>query len=235
MLVRNVETGAAARTVVGDRAQLIEMDLASLNSVRDAARRVRDRWSRLDVLINNAGVMATPQNHTADGFELQLGVNHLGHFLLSALLAASMPDDSRIVTVSSRGHLVSGINLEDPYFRQRHYDKWEAYGQSKTANILFTTGLARRGRVAYAVHPGKIDTDLYRHLPVGERTAVGEGAKTVEEGAATTVWASTASGIPSGSYLADCAVAEAMPYATDPDDAERLWSWSEAQVNQAFS
>jgi NAD(P)-dependent dehydrogenase (short-subunit alcohol dehydrogenase family) len=179
-------------------------------------------------------VMATPESQTADGFEFQLGVNHLGHFLLTALLAPAMPDDSRIVTVSSLGHLVSGVDFEDPYFRHRPYSKWGAYGQSKTANILFTLGLARRGRVAYAVHPGKIDTGLYRHLPVDERTAVVEGAKSVEQGAATTVWATTASGIPSGSYLADCAVAEAMAHATDPDDAERLWSWSEDQVKQVF-
>jgi NAD(P)-dependent dehydrogenase (short-subunit alcohol dehydrogenase family) len=234
MLVRDPERGAAARSLVGDRAQLIELDLVSLAGVRAAGRQVVDRWPTFDVLINNAGVMATPESQTLDGFELQLGVNHLGHFLLTALLAPAMSDNTRVVTVSSLGHLVSGFNWEDPHFRTRPYSKWEAYGQSKTANILFTIGLAARGRIAYAVHPGKVGTDLYRHLLDDEMAVVGKDVVAVEQGAATIVWSATASGIPSGSYLADCSVAEAMPHATDPADAQRLWSWSERQVNQVF-
>jgi NAD(P)-dependent dehydrogenase (short-subunit alcohol dehydrogenase family) len=135
------------------------------------------------------------------------------------------------------------MHWEDPHYRTRPYNKWEAYGQSKSANILFTRGLARRGRTAYAVHPGRIVSGLYRYLPDDERAALVEEqparpemtpAKTVEQGAATIVWATTADGIPSGSYLADCEVAEAAPHATDPDEVERLWTWSEEEVEQTF-
>jgi NAD(P)-dependent dehydrogenase (short-subunit alcohol dehydrogenase family) len=187
--------------------------------------------------------MATPEGRTADGFELQLGTNHLGHFLFTALLAPAFERDTRVVNVSSRGHLGSGMVWDDPHYRTREYNKWQSYGQSKTANILFTLGLAQRGVTAYAVHPGMIVTDLYRHLPDEERIALenrpassdGTATKTVSQGAATIVWAATADGIPSGSYLADCAVAEAAPHATDPEDVARLWTWSEEQVGETFT
>ena len=242
MTVRDPSKGGAARDAVGAHAALVTLDLASLDGVRAGAAAVLDRWPAVDLLVNNAGVMATPEGRTADGFELQLGTNHLGHFLFTALLAPAFRDGNRIVNVSSRGHLGSGMDWDDPHYRTREYNKWQAYGQSKTANILFTRGLAQRGFTAYAVHPGMIVTDLYRHLPDEERTALenrpaasdGTATKTVAQGAATIVWAATADGIPSGSYLADCQVAEAAPHATGDDDVARLWAWSEEQVGQSF-
>ena len=248
MTVRDPAKGDVARETVGPNGELVTLDLASLDSVRAGAAAVLERWADIDLLVNNAGVMATPAGLTADGFELQLGTNHLGHFLFTALLAPALRDPAkgdgaRIVNVSSRGHLGSGIDWDDPHYRTREYNKWQAYGQSKTANILFTRGLAQRGFTAYAVHPGMIVTDLYRYLPDEERAAVenrpassdGTATKTVPQGAATIVWAATAHGIPSGSYLADCAVAEAAPHATDDDDVARLWAWSEEQVGQTFA
>ena len=258
-------TGAGARVVgtVRDRAkgeaaiagidgvELVELDLASLASVRAGADAIAASVDRIDVLINNAGVMATPLERTVDGFELQLGTNHLGHFLLTTLLLDRI--DGRIVNLSSRGHLRSGIGWDDPHYRERPYEKWEAYGQSKTANILFTVGLAARGHVAFAVHPGRIPTELSRHLTqddFADLAARGRAGgpipmKSVAEGAATTIWAATSPELDgrSGLYLEDCHVSTVVavgtedpeghrPDALDPDDAERLWSWSEEQVGR---
>ena len=242
LTVRDRTKGAAALETIGPHGEVVELDLTSLDAVRAGAAAVLDTQSQLDLLVNNAGVMATPEGRTEEGFELQLGTNHLGHFLFTALLAPALRDGARIVNVSSRGHLGSGMDWDDPHYRTREYNKWQAYGQSKTANILFTLGLAQRGFTAYAVHPGMIVTDLYRYLPDEERAAVenrpaasdGTATKSVPQGAATIAWAATAVGIPSGSYLADCAVAEAAPHATDPEDVARLWSWSEEQVGQPF-
>jgi NAD(P)-dependent dehydrogenase (short-subunit alcohol dehydrogenase family) len=240
--VRDPGRAADAVDAIGVYAQLVTLDLASLENVRAAADAILDRWPRVDVLVNNAGVMATPEERTADGFDLQLGTNHLGHFLLTARLAPAMRDGSRVVNVTSAGHFISGMHWDDPHYRTRPYNKWEAYGQSKTANVLFTRGLAQRGRTAYAVHPGKIDSGLYRFLPGEERDAILDGqpasrertVKTVEQGAATSVWAATANGIPAGSYLADCHVADAADHATNPDEVERLWAWSEQEVGERF-
>jgi NAD(P)-dependent dehydrogenase (short-subunit alcohol dehydrogenase family) len=168
------KTEAALRTlrdqVPDARFGATELDLASLASVRACARRLLDAWDRLDLLINNAGVMATPLQYTVDGFELQLGTNHLGHFVLTGMLAplllAAAP--ARVVNLSSSGHLISDVHWHDPHFRSHDYEKWSAYGQSKTANTLFTVELERRlgprGVHAWAVHPGMILTDLGRHL-----------------------------------------------------------------------
>src|SRR5262245_37023931 len=223
----------------GGPARPVELELASLASVRAGAAEILGEHPRIDVLMNNAGVMATPEGRTADGFELQLGTNHLGHFLLTALLAPALGPGGRIVTTSSLGHLVTAMRWDDPHFAAGPYEKWLAYGQSKTANILFTRGLAARGFAAYAVHPGAIETGLTRHL-AGEELAFVEQAsaaeaRSVDQGAATLVWAATAGGIPPGSYLADCGPAEAAPHATDPAEVERLWAWSEGQVGQRFA
>lgn len=235
--------GAVVVAAVRDPAKVtaadhvVELDLTSLASVRAGADAVLTAVPRVDLLFNNAGVMATPEARTADGFELQLGTNHLGHFLLTALLAGAFAPDGRIVNTTSLGHMITGMHWDDPNLTGA-YEKWTAYGQSKSANILFTVGLAARGFTAYAVHPGAIDTGLTRHLEGEELDAVAAAslseAKTVEQGAATLVWAAVADGIPSGAYLADCAVADAAPHAVDPADAERLWAWSEEQVGQRF-
>ena len=241
MAVRDPIGAAAAAETVGPNGHLVELDLASLGQVRTAAAAITERWPRIDVVVNNAGVMSTPPGRTAEGFDLQLGVNHLGHFLLTALLAPALGPSARIVNTTSLGHMVSGMRWDDPHFRVSDYEKWQAYGQSKTANILFTLGLAQRGYTAYAVHPGMIMTELYRHLSTEELAGMHSrssgyepGLKTVPQGSATLVWAATADGIPSGSYLADCQIGEAAAHATDPADAERLWRWSEEQVGQTF-
>jgi NAD(P)-dependent dehydrogenase (short-subunit alcohol dehydrogenase family) len=237
-------------------AEYSQLDLASLESVREFVR----RWDRpLHLLINNAGVMRTPFGRTADGFELQFGTNHLGHFalttgLLPALRAAGQ---ARVVVLTSRGHRRADIDFDDPNYRRRPYDPWEAYGQSKTANCLFAVGLTQRGQPANAVAPGAIQTPLMRHMPQPELAArgwldpdgnrvngQGPGWKTVEEGAATTVWAAVAPELAEvgGQYLDNCAIAQPWtaegevpfgyyaPYALDPGHAERLWSLSEGLI-----
>jgi NAD(P)-dependent dehydrogenase (short-subunit alcohol dehydrogenase family) len=238
--MRDPAKSGAGPDPVDGVAHVVPLDLASLASVRAAATAISGRWPHIDVLINNAGVMATLERRTADDFELQLGTNHLGHFLLTARLAPTLGASGRIVNVSSLGHMLTAMRWDDPHYRTRPYEKWEAYGQSKTANILFTVGLAQRGFDAYAVHPGTIATDLDRHLSPDERAFVEEASKdagprkTPAQGVATILWAATATGLPPGSYLADCEVAEAAAHATDPADAERLWSWSEDQVHEPF-
>jgi NAD(P)-dependent dehydrogenase (short-subunit alcohol dehydrogenase family) len=264
MAVRDEAKGEAAADRIRARhpdasLELHALDLGSLADVRQSADALVQRHDRIDRLINNAGVMAPPRSYTVDGFELQLGTNHLGHFLwtarvLPAVLAAA---PARIVNVSSRGHVRGDIGWDDPHYRSRAYDKWEAYGQSKTANILFTIELDRRlrdrGVRAYALHPGVIMTELSRHLvpadldtlasrmPAGALTT-----KSVEAGAATSVWAATAAELADvgGVYLEDCGIAgpatETPPtrgyaaYAMDPEAARRLWAWSEEQVGEAF-
>jgi NAD(P)-dependent dehydrogenase (short-subunit alcohol dehydrogenase family) len=237
------------------RFEVLGLDLADLASVRRAGAEVVDHHPRLHLLVNNAGVMFTPFERTADGFELQLGTNHLGHFVLTqalvpALVAAA---PARVVNLSSAGHTMSDIHWDDPSYEQRPYDKFEAYGQSKTANILFTIELERRlgpqGVHAYAVHPGVVATDLARHMSREDmqafvarrapKTAEGGGGlpplQGVETGAATTVWAAVAAelGDRGGAYLADCDIAECAPYARDPDAAARLWTLSEQLVADA--
>ena len=244
---------AAGATVVhGTRSG--GLDLASLAAVDAFADRVLAEHDRIALLINNAGVMATPFERTADGNERQFGTNHLGHFLLTCRLAPALVAGApaRVVNVTSAGHRASDIHWDDPNYERRPYDKWEAYGQSKTATILFTVALERRlgarGVHAYAVHPGMIATKLGRHLDRSDYETLKERAtrspagglpayKSIEEGAATTLYAATAPELEGrgGVYLADEAVSdEAMPYALDPDAAERLWALSEELVGRSF-
>jgi NAD(P)-dependent dehydrogenase (short-subunit alcohol dehydrogenase family) len=240
------------------------LDLASLDSVRRAAAELIDRHPHIDLLVNNAGVMACPLSRTAEGFEMQFGTNHLGHFLLTnlllpALLAAPAP---RVVCLSSAGHLESPILWDDPNFERTEYFNWTAYGQSKTANALFALELDRRfsaqGLHAYAVHPGVIMTPLARHMTdadfawMAAKAEASRGAeaasggssepftfKSLEAGAATTVWAATAPELVDhgGAYLADCSLGVPVgdpgsgprgvaPWACDPDAASRLWDLS---------
>jgi len=192
--------------------------------------------------------MATPFGRTADGFETQFGTNHLGHFLLTHRLTPALvraAPGARIVNVSSAGHRASDIGWDDPNYARRPYDKWEAYGQSKTANILFTVELERRlaphGVHAYAVHPGMIATSLGRHLDRSDYETLKERAKrspagglpsykSVAEGAATTIHAATSPDLADtgGVYLADEAITDDhATWALDPDAARRLWDLSE--------
>jgi NAD(P)-dependent dehydrogenase (short-subunit alcohol dehydrogenase family) len=230
------------------------LDLGSLASIRGFAADFLDSGGHLDLLINNAGVMFTPYEHTTNGFELQFGTNHLGHFLLTALLAPALvaAAPSRVVNLSSGGHRASDIHWDDPNYATRPYDKFEAYGQSKTANILFTRELDRRfgghGVHAYAVHPGMIATELGRHMTSEDRHELGKkfkssptGAapayKPVEAGAATTVWAAVAPELVDhgGAYLVDCEISDDdAPWTRDTKAAERLWALSEELVGQPF-
>ena len=236
------------------------MDLADLDSVRNATTDILLYHAQINLLINNAGVMACPLSRTAQGFELQFGTNHLGHFLFTSLLAPALLDGApgRVVNLSSAGHKFANFNFADPSYHQRDYNKWLAYGESKTANVLFTVGLdgriRERGVRVYAVHPGVIATNLSRHLEEADLVALGELSpskeplvfKTVQQGAATTVWAATSPAVSGrgGIYLENCQIAHASSgvgstgvesYAVDVAAAERLWALSEEMVGQSFS
>lgn len=214
------------------------LDLADLDRVRNAAATLLDLYPRVDLLINNAGVMACPLQRTAQGFEMQFGTNHVGHFLLTCLMApallaaAAAGGEPRVINLSSAGHRFGAFNFTDPDYHQRDYEKWQAYGESKTANILFSVGLdarlAPRGVRVLAVHPGMIMTELGRHLDEADleairaraasRSAAGQEAggeprslfKSIPQGAATTVWAATSPALAGvgGRYLEDCQLAE---------------------------
>ena len=250
-------------TVGADRVVAGTLDLASLSSVAAFV----DAWGDqpLDVLINNAGVMACPLEYTSDDLEMQIGTNHFGHFLLTlglarALMNAADEDHAaRVVSLSSIGHRRSPIHFEDIHYRERPYDKWEAYGQSKTANALFAVAFderfAEHGINANAVMPGGIMTPLQRHLSQEEMAAMGwlddegkpiEGFKTPEQGASTSVWAAVGEELEGvgGLYLEDCAEAPpwspehphrgVMEHAQDPEAAERLWIVSEETVGMSL-
>jgi NAD(P)-dependent dehydrogenase (short-subunit alcohol dehydrogenase family) len=230
------------------------LDLADQASVASYAGALVAAGRPIDVVIGNAGVMACPETRVGPGWELQLATNHLGHFALVNRLAPLLGPGSRVVSVSSTGHHLSGIRWDDPFFSEPgSYDKWLAYGQSKTANVLFAVHLAKLGVRAYSLHPGAILTPLGRHLQESDLDAVmtldADGRpvlpdfRSPEQGAATAVWAATAPDLVehAGAYLEDCGLAPVVPpgpqttygvkdYALDPDDAARLWAWSVEQT-----
>src|ERR1700675_3514276 len=196
-----------AQATNGGSLRLVQLDLASLDSVRRCADGLLAASQPFDVIIANAGVMACPKGSTADGFEMQFGTNHLGHFVLVNRIASLLKAGSRLVNLSSAGHRYADVNLEDPNFEHSPYDEFIAYGRSKTANVLFAVEFDRRHRArgvrATALHPGGILTELDRHLQPGELEATverinaqltAEGRplfqfKTIPQGAATSVWA----------------------------------------------
>jgi len=196
--------------------RVINVDLASLESVRAAAAELAQRHDVIDLLINNAGVMATPHRRTNDGFELQIGVNHLGHFALTGLLLDRMADSARprVVTVSSALHRRGTVDLSDLLWERRRYRPWAAYEQSKLANLLFTLELARRGEAAgtamaaVAAHPGVAATDLTRDLAVARlpvlgpaiRAVVGRLGQGAAAGALPILYAATMPGVENGDY-----------------------------------
>jgi NAD(P)-dependent dehydrogenase (short-subunit alcohol dehydrogenase family) len=248
-----IAAAAIRDQVPGASVEVAELDLTALDGIRARAKRLLDAHDRIDLLVNNAGVMATPFGRTAEGHELQFGTNHLGHFLFTNLLmpAVLAGAPGRVVNLTSAGHFNSDIVWDDVDYEHRPYDKWEAYGQSKTANILFTVELDRRlapkGVRSYAVHPGMIVTELGRHLNRDDIKALGERAKsrgttlpaykTIEQGAATSVWTATAPELAGagGVYCEDCHVSENhAPWALDPESTKRLWALSETIVGQEF-
>ncbi|MFG3342308.1 SDR family NAD(P)-dependent oxidoreductase [Glycomyces sp. NPDC048151] len=223
-----------------------ELDLADLDSVRAFAERRLADGRRIDFLVNSAGIMACPETRTAHGWELHFAVNHLGHFALVNRLLPLL-EGGRVVSVSSAAHGRSPIRWDDVHFATG-YNRWDAYGQSKTANVLFAVELDRLARSsglrAFALHPGGILTPLQRHVSEADQRELGwiddEGLppatfKTAEEGAATQTWAATSPKLDGlgGVYLVDCEVAvfgedgkTVRPYAVDPDEARRLWEYS---------
>src|SRR6202047_306247 len=197
-----------AQAARGGSLQLVQLDLASLDSVRRCADDLLAAGKSFDVIIANAGVMACPKGTTADGFETQFGTNHLGHFVLVNHIASLLRPGSRLVNLSSAGHRYADVDLEDPNFEHSPYEEFIAYGRSKTANVLFAVEFDRRhqarGVRAAAVHPGGIRTELSRHLtPAVLEKLIAEinasqpkGAapfsyKSVPQGAATSVWAAS--------------------------------------------
>jgi NAD(P)-dependent dehydrogenase (short-subunit alcohol dehydrogenase family) len=218
-------------TIQNGSFELVPLDLASLKSVRACADALLTAGNPFDVVIANAGVMATPFGHTADGFETQFGTNHLGHFVLVNRIAPLIRTGGRLVNLSSSGHRFSNVDLQDPNFERTPYDSFIAYGRSKTANILFAVAFDRRHRErgvrAAAVHPGGIQTELGRHLDPGRLEAMvaqmnqqlaAEGKppfqfKTIPQGAATSVWAGVFAPADEigGRYCENCHVGKIVP------------------------
>jgi len=239
--------------------EVMGLELHRPESVRHFARRWLARHPRLSLLVNNAGVMACPLARTDEGWEMQLATNHLGHFLLTGLLLPALRAGApaRVVNVSSAGHRFGPVDFDDPHFERRPYDKWVAYGQAKTANVLHAVELDRRlrehGVRAFAIHPGAIVTELGRHLGQDDVATLQSRApsggyewKSVAAGAATQVYAATAPELEGmgGLYLEDCRVAGRrrserdvrgyMPWAVDRCAAERLWALSETTLGEEF-
>ncbi len=253
-----------AQAANGGGLELVELDLASLASVRACADALVSVGKPFDLIIANAGVMACPKSQTSDGFETQFGTNHLGHFVLANRIASLMRPGSRLVNLSSAGHRYSDIDLDDPNFERTPYTEFVAYGRSKTANVLFAVEFDQRHKArgvrATAVHPGGIRTELARHMSPeamqqmidrlnARSRAAGEEAfawKSIPQGAATSVWAGVvaAAGDVGGRYCEDCHVAAVVenaefrggvrPYALDPDRAKALWAKSEEMVGERF-
>jgi NAD(P)-dependent dehydrogenase (short-subunit alcohol dehydrogenase family) len=243
---------------------LVELDLASLSSVRACADALVSDGKAFDLVIANAGIMACPKSVTTDGFETQFGVNHLGHFVFVNRIASLLKPGSRLVNLSSAGHRFSDVDIEDPNFERTPYTEFGAYGRSKTANILFAVEFDRRHRDngvrATAVHPGAIRTELSRHMKpeviaemmdrINTASVAAGGAavsyKSIPQGAATSVWSGVvaAAAEVGGLYCEDCHVAERVDsaevrsgvrrYALDAQRAKALWAKSEDMVGERF-
>lgn len=256
--------GTGAHVVVGARdankadnrftgvsnVSFIPLDLADPASVDVFANEFLATYDKLQILVNNAGLFAVPQLlKDKRGYELQFGVNHLGHFQLTGRLWPALKNagGARVVVVSSVGHRHMGLQLDDPNFENHPYDKMKAYGQSKTANILFAVELDRFGREygvrAFAVHPGAIQTDIFRYMTDEERQTWSQRVsnfKTTQQGAATSTWCALSEQLngTGGIYCEDCNIAELVPddskipygirpYALDAEKAAVLWKFSE--------
>jgi NAD(P)-dependent dehydrogenase (short-subunit alcohol dehydrogenase family) len=264
-VVRDEAKGRAAaetirQSVPNADIEIAVLDLFDLDSVRRGADDIAKRFPRIERLINNAGVMACPLGRTAQGLDTQLGTNHLGHFVLTARLIPALlaGAPARIVNLSSAGHRMSPFRFDDPFFEKDDYNKWVAYGQAKTANVLFSVALDKRfkdrGIRSYAVHPGAIQTELGRHMDENDLKDLMDQRKgrspmifkQVPQGAATTVWAATAPELDGhgGLYCEDCGVAEPiedpsmdqgiMSWALDEEAADRLWALSEEWSGETF-
>lgn len=245
--------------------EIASMDLGDVTSARKFASDYVATGRQLDILINNAGIMACPLDRVGPSWERQFGVNHLGHMAMTQALlpALEKAQGSRLVALSSTAHIMSDVHWDDPHFERHDYDKWQAYGQAKSANALFALGADRRwdahGVTAFSVHPGGIFTPLQRHLTVEEMSALGwmnaDGTipdhikamfKTPEQGASTATWAATSPQLNDrgGEYCEDADIAQlagpdsqrfhhAREWITDEGKAERLWEMSEKMLADA--
>lgn len=269
--------GAGANVIVGARrpevAQadlagmegqigILQLDLSNPISIDEFAQEVAKATSKLDILINNAAIMACPLAHDARGFESQLATNHLGHFQLTARLwpLLKAAQNARVVVLSSSGHARNGMDLNDPHFKHRTYDKWTAYAQAKSANAVFALHLDKIGAPfgvrAFAVDPGGIRTPLQRHLTLDEQIALGwydkdgnlnPNFKTTEQGAATSVWCAVSPLLDGngGVFCANCNIAAPykqgdLPYigvhshVRDEENASKWWAASERMLGFQF-
>jgi NAD(P)-dependent dehydrogenase (short-subunit alcohol dehydrogenase family) len=244
---------AALDQIEGGGIEIYELDLSNLNSVRRFAEAFVSSGRQADIVINNAGIMACPEIRVGQSWEAQFATNHLGHYALTNLLWPALVEGARVVTVSSAAHHYSPIRWNDMQF-ERGYDKWLAYGQSKTANALFSIHLDAVGRSrhirAFTLHPGSIATPLQRHIPREEMIALGwmdeagnpanpAALKTPQQGAATQLWAALSPQLEEmgGLYCEDCDIANiasndsntlvgVREHAIDPEQAQRLWTLS---------
>ncbi len=254
---KSATEGVRAAASNGGGLELVQLDLASLASVRKCADALVAAGKPFDVIIANAGVMACPKGKTSDGFETQFGTNHLGHFVFVNKLVPLLKPGARIINLSSAGHRFADVDLDDPNFERTEYHPFVSYGRSKTANILFSVGLDRRLKArdirSAAVHPGGIQTELGRHLtPELLAMIMPQGReafkfKTIPQGSATSVWSAVvapASAV-GGQYCEDCHVASltddpasrtgVRSYALDSAHADALWTKSEQMVGERFS
>lgn len=241
------------------------MDLMDPASIDALADRFLASGRPLHILINSAGIMANPLTRDGRGYESQFSTNHLGHFQLAARLwpALKKADGARVVAVSSRGHRIAPVDFDDPNFTRRAYDRWQAYGQAKTANVLFALGLDQRGEAhgvrAFALHPGVIISNLARHLSKEEvdsfdvydeagnaKVEPERDVKNRAQGAATSVWCAVSPQLDGmgGVYCENSDIAEVVeigangagvyPWAVDPQAADKLWALSEELTGVSF-
>lgn len=262
---RRVEAAEAALGDVAGDIEIASMDLGDLLSVRKFSTDYAETGRALHILVNNAGIMACPETRVGPDWEAQFGVNHLGHMAMTLGLAQAMQkaDGSRLVCLSSTAHAMTDVHWDDPHFKSHDYDKWQAYGQAKSANALFAKGVDARGKDygvrAFSVHPGGIFTPLQRHLPDEEMVALGwknaDGTippaieamfKTPAQGASTSVWAATSDKLAGmgGLYCENCDIAQlatedsqrwehARDWICDEAKAEKLWAMSETMLADA--
>ena len=252
VLCRDVERGEVLRRDIkietGKEVFIHRIDLASLETVRECTSALRNDLQKIDILINNAGVMATPEWRTQEGFELQFGTNHVGHFLLTNELLPLLrkAEKARVVVVSSSAHAMGKIDFEDLNWRTRPYNSMGAYGQSKLANILFAKELARRetllgsGVTVYSLHPGIVKTELSRHFRETFGSVLFYLAKifsplykTVESGAQTSICCAVDPALEkqTGKYYKDCQEAEISTEGENMEDARRLWDLTMEMIN----
>lgn len=257
--VKLAKVAEAIEAETGNSVETTALELDKPDTIRAFAEGWLAKHEKLDILINNAGIGSPPLTRTVQGWEIQFATNHLGHFLLTNLLADAIKagQNSRVINLSSGGHIYAPVDLEDPNYEKRGYNALEAYGQSKTANIWFTTELGRRwaewGVTSFAVHPGIIETELTRDMAPEAieamemmRTHYAQMFKSIPQGAATSCWAATSPDLDgkSGFYLEDCHIASAAtdnildggyaPHAYDAEGARALWALSNSLLETDF-